>query len=90
MTKLKISAAFVIGAALLVGCAGPNGGRVSAAEKSPRRVSEVCIMSGRSVDADGPSTVFMSKTIKFCCNNCLNDWNRLSEAARLAKLSTRR
>jgi len=32
----------------------------------------------------------MSKTIKFCCNNCLNDWNRLSEAARTAKLSTRR
>lgn len=84
-------AGFVIGAVLLAGCAGPNAGSNPAADKPSRRMNaEVCIMSGRSVAADSPSTVFMSKTIKFCCNNCLNDWNRLSEAARTAKLSTRR
>ncbi len=52
------------------------------------RVNDVCPIGGDPIeDEHGPSVVFMSKRIAFCCEGCHQRWNIMTQQARLQVLA---
>lgn len=46
-----------------------------------------CPIMGHEVSPDGGSTQWKDKTIGFCCEGCIDDWNELTEEQKAAKLA---
>ncbi len=59
----------------LAGCA-----TTEKADVSMGAVNDVCPMSGRQVDASGPTVEYGGKTVGFCCGGCVSPWDKMTAA----------
>jgi hypothetical protein len=49
-------------------------------------VNKVCPVGGHSTEGTGITASFQGKTVGFCCESCVDEWKKLSDAERSAKL----
>jgi hypothetical protein len=80
MTGLGFLAA--AGLLALAGCA-----TTEKADVSMGAVNDVCPMSGRPVDPNGPTVEYHGKTVGFCCGGCVSPWDKMSDAEKNAFLT---
>jgi hypothetical protein len=81
-------------AALFVGCADSQNGDGSApvgttdtqADAILTSVNTHCPIMGSEVTDDGGRVEWNGKTVGFCCPQCIDGWNELSEEEKEAKL----
>lgn len=49
-------------------------------------INTKCVISGEALKADSPTVDYMGKKIGFCCDHCVENWNKMSDAEKQAKL----
>ena len=81
MTGLGLLAA--AGLLALAGCATTD-----KADASSGAVNDICPISGRRIDANGPTVEFQGKTVGFCTSGCVSPWDKMSYAEKNAFLTT--
>jgi hypothetical protein len=68
------------------GCAASKD-KASTAAASAAPINATCpIMGGSGVDT-GVTVVYEGKTIAFCCDGCIAEWNALSDAERTERVA---
>ncbi len=71
-----------VGLLALPGCATTD-----KADVSMGAVNDVCPMSGRPVDPEGPTVEYAGKTIGLCCGGCVSPWDKMTKAEKDAFLA---
>ncbi|MDX2114807.1 MAG: hypothetical protein SFZ24_04190 [Planctomycetota bacterium] len=86
---------FAVLAACSLGLAAcqSSSSRVERAEGAKAPVNQVCpIMQDEGnthdVSAEAMTVVHRGKTVGFCCDHCIEEWNSLSDADKDAKLAS--
>jgi len=72
----------VAGLLTLTGCATTD-----KADVSSGAVNDICPISGRRIDANGPTVEFQGKTVGFCTSGCVSPWDKMSYAEKNAFLT---
>jgi hypothetical protein len=72
----------VEGLLTLTGCATTD-----KADVSSGAVNDICPISGRRIDANGPTVEFQGKTVGFCTSGCVSPWDKMSYAEKNAFLT---
>ena len=80
MTGLALLAA--AGLLTLAGCATTD-----KADASSGAVNDICPISGRRIDANGPTVEFQGKTVGFCTSGCVSPWDKMTDRERAAFLA---
>ncbi|MHC4082405.1 MAG: hypothetical protein ACYS15_09630 [Planctomycetota bacterium] len=80
LTGLGVLAA--AGLMALSGCASTE-----KADVSMGAVNDVCPMSGRPIDPNGPTVEYDGKTVGFCCGGCVSPWDKMTRAEKDAFLA---
>lgn len=68
----------------MVGCANQ---KTDGATASAKTVNAVCPVSGNPVGDSTVHVAYKGQEVGFCCANCSNKWNGMSDADKSAKLS---
>lgn len=55
--------------------------------KSAKAVNAMCPMMGEAVTDDGGRVEWEGKTVGFCCEGCIEGWNKLSDEQKKTKLA---
>lgn len=78
----------IAGAALVFAAAGCASQSKSAAAGPVNRLCPIMYEEGHTVPQEDAATVrHKGKTVGFCCEDCINAWNRLSDAEKDRALS---
>ena len=90
---ITLSFALAMSFTLLSGCSpstSPETERNSSNEPTVTPVStinQVCPIMGGEVSPDGGSTEFNGQTVGFCCPECIDEFNALSDEEKTAALA---
>ena len=84
-TRTMTGLGFLAAAGLwaLAGCATTD-----KADASSGAVNDICPISGRRIDANGPTVEFQGKTVGFCTSGCVSPWDKMSYAEKNAFLTS--
>ena len=55
--------------------------------QAPSAVNKICPIMGNPVKASGGSVTWKVSKVGFCCPQCIDDWNALSESNKTSKLA---
>ena len=80
--KNILRASLVLLSITLVGCVSPQG-----AANQPM-LNTVCIVSGEPIDA-GVTADYMGGKVGFCCDKCLDKWNKMDDAGKKAAVAAK-
>ncbi len=92
-TSLKLATALLAGTVMLMGCSGESeehsaGDGHDHGDTAMAAVNSMCPMSGEA-NGDDPTTVdFNGKQVAFCCDDCISDWNNLTDIEKTAKMAS--
>jgi hypothetical protein len=50
-------------------------------------VNDVCPMSGRPIDPQGPTVEYRGRTVGFCSGGCVSPWDKMTPAEKDAFLA---
>lgn len=84
MKITHIAVAFA--AALALSFAGCSSAQKSTHAAAATPVNKVCPVGGHSAEGTGVTTSFQGQTVGFCCESCKDEWSKMSDANRSAKL----
>ena len=57
------------------------------ADASSGAVNDICPISGRAINPNGPTVEFQGKTVGFCTSGCVSPWDKMSYAEKNAFLA---
>lgn len=63
----------------------PAAARVQTTAGAP--VNKTCPVSGEAVPANATTVSYQGKTVGFCCDHCVDKWNKMSDAEKSAKIA---
>lgn len=75
--KRNLLIGLVLGAGLLTGCQSADKAESAAAKATP--VNEICPIGGHA-EPEMIHVAYKGKTIAFCCDGCVQDFGKMSEA----------
>ena len=92
MRIFQFTTLFSISCLAIAGCTETSEPSTKAMVEEPAAVltsvNTHCPVMGSEVTADGGSVDFGGKTVGFCCPGCIDDWNKLSDDDKTAKLAS--
>ena len=82
-SMIRLGFLAVAGLSTLAGCATTD-----KADASSGAINDICPISGRRINANGPTVEFQGKTVGFCTSGCVSPWDKMSYAEKNAFVTT--